>query len=476
MVPVFRLKGVPGVALLLMCLIGMTLLSSPRPVAHASGGSPSITLSPAYGPPTTKVTVKGTGFGSQEQIVITIDNEPAGKSKTNQQGDFTAKITIPKNYGPGVTPVQATGQSSGLSAQANFFINTDWPSIGFDAQNSRDNIYENVLSPSDVQFLVLNWSYTQGIKDANATSEVNGVLYVSGYGNLQALDAQTGKFIWKSNIRVLATAVANGVVYGTSDDGQLYALDAQTGTLIWSFSTGFTYDPTPVPVVANGIVYFGEDGMYALNAQTGALIWKYSAGEVLGAPAIANGVVYFGDDGMYALDAQTGALIWEFTPGGLVQSTASVVNGVVYFGTRDQDVYALNAQTGTLIWKFSTGGIILSTPAVANGTVYIGSRDKHLYALDAQTGALIWAYKVIGDVVTGSPVVANGVVYVGSTRSEYTSNPQVNLFALDAKKGTQLWTYSRRGFGLSNPIVANGFFYVGINGVMYAFSLPGLKQ
>ncbi len=474
--PIFRLKGALGAALLLVCLIGVTLLGSPQLIARASGGNPNITLSPNSGPPTTRVTVQGTGFGSQEQIVITLDNNSVGKGKTNKQGNFTAKFTVPNDYGPGPTAVQATGQSSGLSAQATFTINTDWPSIGFDAQNSRNNIYENVLNPSDAQYLILNWSYTQGVKFANSTSEVNGVLYVSGDGNLQALDAQTGKFIWKSNVRVLATAIANGVVYGTTDDGHLYALDAQTGTLIWSFSTGFTYDPLPQPVVVNGVVYFGDDGMYALNAQTGALIWKYSTDEVLGAPAVANGVVYFGSDAvLYALDAQNGALIWNFSLSGLVQSSPSVVNGVVYFGARDQNVYALNAQTGTLIWKFSTGGIILSAPAVADGMVYIGSRDNHLYALDAQTGVLIWAYKTGGDIVRGA-VAANGVVYVGSTRNEHTSNRQVNLFALAAKKGTLLWTYSRKGYGLGNPIVANGFFYIGINGVMYAFSLPGLKK
>src|SRR5947209_1696065 len=125
MVPVSRLKGVLGTALLLVCLIGVALLGSPQLVVHASANTASITLSPNSGPPTTRVTVQGTGFGPKEQIVITLDNEPAGKGKTNKQGNFTAKFTIPKDYGPGSTPVQATGQSSGLTAQATFTINTD---------------------------------------------------------------------------------------------------------------------------------------------------------------------------------------------------------------------------------------------------------------------------------------------------------------------------------------------------------------
>src|ERR1700751_238669 len=144
MLPMSRFKGVLGAALLLVCLLSVALLGSPQFAAHASGGSPSITLSPNSGPPTSQVTVQGTGFGSKEQIVITVDNNPDGKAKTNKQGNFTTKITIPKDYGPGPTPVQATGQSSGLTAQATFTINTDWSSFGFDAQNTRDNPYENV--------------------------------------------------------------------------------------------------------------------------------------------------------------------------------------------------------------------------------------------------------------------------------------------------------------------------------------------
>jgi outer membrane protein assembly factor BamB len=481
MLSVSRFKGVLGAAFLLVCLIGIALPSTPQFVAHASGNTASITLSPNSGPPTSKVTVQGTGFGSKEQVVITLDNEPDGKAKTNQQGSFTTKITIPGDYGPGPTPVQATGQSSGLTAQATFTINTDWPSFGFDAQNTRDNIYENVLSPSDAQFLVLNWSYQQGKRVATSTSLVNGILYLSGgggrdKGTLEALNAQTGKLIWKSNLVLTATAVANGMVYGGSSEGNLYALDANTGTLIWSYSTNSVPVYSP-PTVVNGVVYIeADDGVYALNAQAGTLIWKYTINTERGSPTVANGVVYFGVEvngvsNVYALDAQTGTLIWKYKTSTLVAATAAVANGLVYIGSGAGIVYALDAQTGTLIWSYQTGGIVASAPAVANGVVYVGSFDKYLYALNAQTGTLIWKYNTGEIIYYSSPVVANGVAYVG-----VSYNKQVSLIAFDAQKGTLLWNYNRGGNTTGNPIVANGFFYIGIDKIMYAFSLPGLKS
>ena len=56
-----------------------------------------------------------------------------------------------------------------------------------------------------------------------------------------------------------------------------------------------------------------------------------------------------------------------------VQSSPAVVNGVIYFGSHDNNVYALNASTGALLWSFTTGGPVDSSPAVVNGVVYVGS-------------------------------------------------------------------------------------------------------
>ena len=105
--------------------------------------------------------------------------------------------------------------------------------------------------------------------------------------------------------------------------------------------------------------------------------------DVDSSPAVANGVVYFGslDNNTYALDATTGALLWNYTIGNRVSSSPAVANGVVYIGCRDNNTYALDAATGAFLWKYTTGGSVTSSPAVANGVVYFGSQDRNLYAL-----------------------------------------------------------------------------------------------
>ena len=108
-----------------------------------------------------------------------------------------------------------------------------------------------------------------------------------------------------------------------------------------------------------------------------------------------------------------GLLTWSFTTGSVVLSSPTVVDGVVYVGSEDNNTYALNATTGAKVWSFTTGSSVYSSPAVANGVVYVGSDDNNTYALNATTGAKLWNYTT-GSGVFSSPAVANGTVYVGS--------------------------------------------------------------
>jgi outer membrane protein assembly factor BamB len=182
------------------------------------------------------------------------------------------------------------------------------------------------------------------------------------------------------------------------------------------------------------------------------LKWKLSTnGQVLSSPEVVNGVIYFGsdDDNVYALNASTRAKLWSYGTGDEVHSSPAVVNGVVYVGSVDHNVYALNASTGAKLWSFATGDVVNSSPAVANGVVYIGSRDDNVYALNASTGAKLWSYAT-GNSVESSPAVVNGVVYVGSEDG--------TVYALNASTGAKLWSYAG---GSSSPAVANGVVYVG---------------
>ena len=188
--------------------------------------------------------------------------------------------------------------------------------------------------------------------------------------------------------------------------------------------------------------------------------WDFTTGDAVSAsPAVVHGVVYVGswDGFFYALDAATGAVRWTFqvdcqssvqpipaqcpggpsapsdraeTDGGLITSSAAVVDGKVYFAG-GKTMYCLNAADGSLVWKKVICGNpeapscesddadptrIFSSPAVFQGNVYIGHTPDGangyrggIVALDATTGALRRRFEV--DPVldaSGNPVPGPG--------------------------------------------------------------------
>jgi len=187
----------------------------------------------------------------------------------------------------------------------------------------------------------------------------------------------------------------------------------------------------------------------ASNVTTLLPAWTFLTGDAVSAsPAIVNGVVYVGawDGFFYALDANTsspsGAMIWKFqvdcqsdifpipaqcpggpsptndrvtTDGGLITSSAAVVNGKVYFAG-GKTMYCLKASDGSLLWKRVVCGNpeapnceqdpndpirIFSSPAVLKNRVFVGTTTDGvtgyrgaIVALDAKTGKIRRRFEV----------------------------------------------------------------------------------
>ena len=81
----------------------------------------------------------------------------------------------------------------------------------------------------------------------------------------------------------------------------------------------------------------------------------------------------------------------------------------MFIGSWDSYFYALDAASGKEKWRFKTGEDhntynqvgIQSSAAVMDGVVYFGCRDSNFYALDARTGEKKWAGTRV-DLIFGS--------------------------------------------------------------------------
>ena len=454
--------------------VGLVSLLAGAVVAHPAGASPALTLSKTSGPPTTTLTIAGTGFGPSEQVTIRFDETEMAIVGTDSQGAFAQAVGVPGTAAPGTHTISATGQTSGVSAEASFLVRTNWRQYRFDGAHTAVNPFENIIGVANAAALTEVWLGRATAPLVTAPAVVNGVVYVASAhygtfrGRLYAFDASNGRRLWSQSTNGAGTppAVSGGSVYVGSSSGKLYAFKTD-GTMQWEAITRGPIESALL--VLKGVVYVGSnDGkLYAFDKSTGRLLWsRRTGGAIRGSPSFAGGIVYVGsqDRKLYALNASTGAKLWAVTVGRAL-STGAVADGVVYVTAKDGNLHALDASTGAQVWPPTPVGTDLrgTVPAVANGVIYVSGTDTTLRAVRASDGGLLWSF--LHGFGLSAPVVANGVVYVGSTEEK--------LVAVNASTGALLRFTPGSGAGEWDPVVSDGVVYVGSNDShLHAYSLP----
>lgn len=323
----------------------------------------------------------------------------------------------------------------------------------------------------------LLWEFNTSNAIQGSPSAANGIVY-TGSGNFYALNMTTGEEIWQfktteidpTGTNPVGSAVAEGIVYvGLADGTNFYALNATTGEERWRAALG---PVGSIPAVADGIVYITTDDGYlhALNASTGDEVWNVFTESYYRSPAVVDGGVYAGtyQDSVVALNASTGNLIWVSGTSGPVYGKPTVSDEMVFVASYYIDyttgytsgvVHSFDRTTGVEVWSYIPPGELFdpfvmpftSGVAAADGIVYSVNDNGILFALDAATGEVVW---IDGGVYPGgsTPAVVDGVLYTYSDSG---------LRALNARTGEDEWTYHAMPSGSSSPIVADGMVYVG---------------
>jgi alcohol dehydrogenase (cytochrome c) len=134
------------------------------------------------------------------------------------------------------------------------------------------------------------------------------------------------------------------------------------------------------------------------------------------------------------------------------ETTALVVDGVMYTVQAPNDLLALDAVTGRTFWMYSYRPSQESRPccgrvnrgvAILGDTLFMGTIDGHLVAVDARNGRPLWDAAVAkpeaGYAFTHAPLVVKDKVIVGTAGGEY--GIRGFLAAFDAKTGKELWRF-----------------------------------
>ncbi len=159
----------------------------------------------------------------------------------------------------------------------------------------------NQINKGNVKRLVPVWTASTGADTGEQGQPLvhNGVLYTANVKQVIAVDVGTGKQLWNYPLewdpgvpRIVCcglnnkgVAVFDGKVYTASLDAHVHAIDAKTGKGVWKAKIAEWkegYSITSAPSVAHGIVMSGMTGgefgvrgfVVGLDANTGKEVWR----------------------------------------------------------------------------------------------------------------------------------------------------------------------------------------------------------
>jgi PQQ-dependent dehydrogenase (methanol/ethanol family) len=368
--------------------------------------------------------------------------------------------------------------SSARAERSSAPAENEWPSYGRDYSEQRFSPLSEV-NIHTIKRLGLAWYYEFDTDHGQEATPLmtDGVLYTStAWSKVLALDAKSGRRLWSFDPEVKRSragefccgVVNRGValwkdrVYVGTLDGQLIALDAKTGKPVWRVDTvdqSKPYSITGTPRVFNGKVLIGNAGadlgcrgyISAYDAASGKQLWRFfvvpnpdgrldgaASDQVLKAKAMQT---WFGDG-------------WKHTGGGGAVWDAIAYDSDtdrVYFGTGNgspanrlersdgkgdnlfvASIVAVRGDTGEYVWHYQTTpgdtwDFDATQPLVLADLMIGGESRKVLmqankngfyYVLDRLTGKLISAKQFVNitwatdvDMKTGRPVEIPGARY-----------------------------------------------------------------
>jgi outer membrane protein assembly factor BamB len=239
-------------------------------------------------------------------------------------------------------------------------------------------------------------------------------------------------------------------VYAMNSCGEVIALNAKTGKKIWkekleirekeleSYSGGLAVNNTHVYITT------GSGDVFALNAKTGELAWKENLGMPLRAsPALQGDHVYVvsHNNRLFALDKNTGKTIWLHS--GLEEALAlmggappAVDEDVSIVPYSSGEIYALNSKNGRYLWHNALSSDnsfdplanlvdIEGTPVIASGMVHVVNNNGWLSVFDLKSGRRYWERKLSA---VQMPWVAGNAIFIVTS-----DNKLVNVHRIDGR-------------------------------------------
>lgn len=307
---------------------------------------------------------------------------------------------------------------------------------------------------------------------ANATPATDGRIVVAWFGSqgVHAYDVK-GRFLWQVDLgRVDLGAydiptfewgpASSPIIWNdlvilqcdTQTDSFLLALDAATGKTVWKTAREElpSWGTPTIATTANGpvLVTNASNFIRGYDPRTGKELWRLGHSSKITAPTpifsddlfvVASGrgperpifVVRANARGDLTLPegkTSSEAVAWSRTGRGSYMPTPLIYKGVLYVLANNGLFDAYNLRTGEEVYRQRlpvVGSGFSASPIAADGKIYLSNEDGEMLIIAAGDKFTHIATNSMGELLMATPALSDGVMYVRSSNS---------LFAIGRKR------------------------------------------
>lgn len=306
---------------------------------------------------------------------------------------------------------------------------------------SRVSAFDLDGTPLWTRDLVPTGENPRGVFGGGVSASTGLVVVGTGYGEIVALDAETGEEIWRQEMEapVRAAPVIQGDrVYAVARNDQAFGIDLKNGRIRWRMTSvepdaGISGGASPAARGGLVVMPFGSGEVAGALSRNGRRSWTtYIAGgrrgtvlgrinDITGDPVIAGDTIFVANQsGQFAaLDRSTGERVWSTRDGSL--GPALPVDNSVFMITDIGVLKRLRASDGTEIWtvelpRFAnaedkSGVHTHFGPLLMDGRIIVASSDGFLRSFDPQNGAPLGETE-LGGGAAAQPAIAQGRLFV----------------------------------------------------------------
>jgi outer membrane protein assembly factor BamB len=322
-----------------------------------------------------------------------------------------------------------------------YTINAKGHVNAFDARNGR-RLWDTTTPPK----LDRNGAFLGG----GLAYEDERLFVTGGFAQILALDAATGKVIWRTPVDAPIHApptVLGGRVFAVTVENQAVSVAAVNGRILWRYSSAAS--PTmllggPAPAVDGGVAItaFSNGEIAALRVDSGSPLWNdtvvavrrteaaASLPDVAAFPVIDRGRVYaVGHSGiLVSIDLRTGQRVWDAPIAGIYGPW--IAGDFLFALTLDAEVACIDVRSGHIVWvtqiqRFKNEGkkkgrIVWAGPVLASDRLIVVGSNKEALSLSPYTGEVL-SRLTLAAPATLMPVFANATMYLLNDDGDLTA-------------------------------------------------------